>query len=259
MAARFEELDWVPTPMGEISLRRRTDPLSGADVFEVKLGEEWLMTSLLTASEEALADLGLAAATGESLDVVVGGLGLGFTARTALLDDRVADLVVVEALAPVISWHRRGLLPSSAVLVEDPRATLREGDFFAMARGDGFDPQQPGRTWDAVLLDVDHTPDHVLHPSHAAFYSPEGLARLAVLLRPGGVFALWSDDPPHDGFLELLEGAFDGVEAHVVEFPNPLTDGTSACTVYVATTAHPLSGRRPAGPPGDRASGRSPR
>jgi hypothetical protein len=85
-----------------------------------------------------------------------------------------------------------------------------------------------------VLLDIDHTPRHVLHPSHAAFYTPAGLQALHGHLHPGGVFALWSDDPPDDDFLTLLRAEFGAVEAHVVSFANPLTGGTSANTVYVA-------------------------
>ena len=86
----------------------------------------------------------------------------------------------------------------------------------------------------AVLLDIDHTPRHVLHPSHAAFYTPEGLRALHGHLYPGGVFALWSDDPPDDDFVTLLRAEFGSVEAHVVSFANPLTGGTSANSVYVA-------------------------
>ena len=91
-------------------------------------------------------------------------------------------------------------------------------------------------TYDAVLLDVDHTPRHVLHPSHAPFYTATGLRRLARHLRPGGVFALWSDDPPDDAFTALLREVFACAEAHLVTFANPLTGGTSSNTVYVATT-----------------------
>ena len=86
----------------------------------------------------------------------------------------------------------------------------------------------------AVLLDIDHSPQHVLHPSHAAFYTPEGLVALRTHLHPGGVFALWSDDPPDDDFLAVAGEVFGSVEAQVVTFANPLTRGTSSNTVYVA-------------------------
>ena len=236
MSRRFEELAFSATPMGELTLRRRLDPQLGVDVYEVKLGDEFLMSSLFTVAEVELARLGLAAVDGDGLDVVVGGLGLGYTARAALDDPRVASVTVVEALPEVIDWHRRDLLPATAGLAADPRLRLVRADFFAtVASGAGFDAERPGRVVDGVLLDIDHSPRHVLHPSHAPFYTAEGLAPLRRLLRPGGVFALWSDDPP-DADLEAVLGAvFDRAWAHVVGFPNPLTGGKSANTVYVAT------------------------
>ena len=226
--ARFEELDWVETPIGAISLRRRRDPGLGVDVYEVKLDDEYLMSSLFTVAEEALATLGLAATPGDALDVVVGGLGLGYTARAALADPRVARLTVVEALEPVIDWHRRGLLPHAAELTGDPRAELRHDDFFALVERGGTGPH------DAILVDIDHSPKQVLSAPNAAFYTVAGMTRLAALLRPGGVFALWSDEAPDAAFEQVLAEVFDDVEAHVVAFRSPLHDGPASNTVYVA-------------------------
>jgi spermidine synthase len=224
--------------MGEISLRRRLEPSLNIDVYEVKLGDEFLMSSLFTVAEIELARLGLSMVPGEELDVVVGGLGLGYTARAVLDDPRVRSLTVVEALDEVISWHERELLPDTAGLAADPRVRLLHGDFFVLVgTGEGFDPGTPGRRAHAVLLDIDHTPRHVLHPSHASFYSAEGLGRLSAHLHPDGVFALWSDDPPDDEFRSVLTAVFATTEAHVVSFPNPLTGAESANTVYVASTA----------------------
>jgi spermidine synthase len=243
MSARFAELGWASTPIGEVSLRRRVDPTTGTEVYEVKLGDEYLMSSMFTVAEEELARLGLAVlddtlAGDRSLDVVVGGLGLGYTARAVLEDDRVRSLIVVEYLAAVIDWHRGELLPDAAAVVTDPRATLRRGDFFDLVRtGAGFDPDQPDRRYDAILVDIDHSPANLLNPAHGDLYTAGGLTRLAGLLRPGGVFALWSDDPPEDGFSAALRAVFVTVTPHVVTFANPLTGGSSANTVYVATTA----------------------
>jgi spermidine synthase len=237
----FEQLAWRETSMGPISLRRRLEPSRQIDVYEVKLGDEFLMSSLFTVAEIELSRLGLTALEDmahddEELDVVVGGLGLGYTARTVLEDPRLRSLVVVEALDEVIAWHERGLLPDVAGLAEDARTLLMHGDFFALAdAGAGFVPEEPDRRFHAILLDIDHTPRHVLHPSHAAFYTPLGLDRLARHLHPGGVFALWSDDAPDDDFLAVLHGAFADVDAHVVTFPNFLTGGESSNTVYVAS------------------------
>jgi hypothetical protein len=113
---------------------------------------------------------------------------------------------------------------------------MQRGDFFAMANSTvGFDPEAPSRRFHAVLLDIDHTPRHVLHPSHCAFYTPAGLGKLVGHLHPGGVFALWSDDPPDPDFEAVLAEVFDRSEASVVRFPNPLTGGYSTNTVYVAS------------------------
>jgi spermidine synthase len=235
LSTRFEEIDWRETPIGAISLRRRRDPALNVDVYEVKLDDEFLMSSLFTTAETELARLGLAQLPGGDLDVVVGGLGLGYTARAVLEDQRVRSLTVVEALDEVIEWHRRELLPLAAQLTSDPRSRLVRGDFFAMVEsGKGFDPDLPGRRFHAVLVDIDHAPRHVLHQSHTAFYQPEGLRRLAEHLHPDGVFALWSNDPPDDAFGLALASVFASWQAHVVSFPNPLQDRESSNTVYVA-------------------------
>jgi spermidine synthase len=235
VSARFEELDWCATPLGEISLRRRIEPSLQIDVYEAKLDDEFLMSSLFTVSEIALADLALARLDGADLDVVVGGLGLGYTADAVLRDPRVRSLRVIEALGEVIGWHRRGLLPVSNRLTSDPRCALVEGDFFAMvATGSDFGPGAPYRH-DAILVDIDHTPRHLLHPRHGPFYEPEGQRRLAGRLNPGGVYALWSDDPPDESYVSVVERIFESCDTHVVAFPNPLTGGEAASTVYVAT------------------------
>jgi spermidine synthase len=227
MSARFEELDWQQTPMGDLTLRRRTEPTLGVELFEVKLGDEFLMSSLFTVAEEALATLGVDAAVGDSLAVLVGGLGLGYTALTALRDPRVASVTVIDALPAVIDWHQRGLLPTSVELVEDARTQLVLDDFFALMR------RAPLLRYDAILLDVDHSPRHQLDPSHADLYEVAGLRALARHLVVDGVFALWSDDPPDAEFLAKLADVFDDSVAHVVDFDNALTGGVSSNTVYV--------------------------
>lgn len=235
MSARFQELDHRRTPLGELTLRRRTPPGTTQEIHEIKLNEEFLMSSLFTAAEIELANLALADLPGDSLDVAVGGLGLGYTARTVLEHDSVGSLVVVDALAEVIEWHERGLIPAGKVLTADDRCRLVHGDFFELTRsGDGYDPAAPGRLFDALIVDIDHSPQHLLHPSNADFYTPEGAQRLAALLTPTGVFALWSNDPPDDGYTATLAGAFTDVRAEVIRFPNPLQDRESTNTVYLA-------------------------
>ena len=165
------------------------------------------------------------------------------TARAVLDDARVRSLHVIEAIDAVIDWQRQGLLPLGDALTSDPRCHLDHGDFFALAAaGEGFGPDAPAPPH-AVLVDIDHTPRHLLHPSHAAFYTPAGLDRLAAQLAPGGVFALWSDDPPDDTFVTSVRGSFGSCDAHVVTFPNPHTGGEASNTIYVAR----LDGRETTG------------
>jgi spermidine synthase len=237
VSARFEELDWRPTPMGAVSLRRRHDPFLDTEVYEVKLDDAFLMSSLFTVAETAAATFALARLPGSDLDVAVGGLGLGYTALSVLKDVRVRSLVVVEALDAVIGWHERGLVPAGAALTSDARCRFVLGDFMAMTgSAAGIDPQAPGRRFDAIIVDIDHSPRHLLHPSHALFYQPSGLRCLAGHLRPGGSFALWSNDPPEPAFLTTLGEVFVDVVAETVAFNNPLQDGEATNTVYVART-----------------------
>lgn len=192
------------------------------------------MSSLFTEAEVALADLAIAAlaeATAEpaqDVSVMVGGLGLGYTAVAALRHPVVASVTVIEALHPVIDWHREHLLPTSGELVGDERTRLVCADFFAMVAA-GADT-----AYDAVLLDIDHAPDFVLHESHQGFYSEGGLSKMREFVAPGGVFGLWSDNPPDAAFADRLRAVFAVVDTEVVTFANPLTRSTSANTVYLA-------------------------
>lgn len=207
----------------------------GIDVLELKLGEEHLMSDLFTASEIALARLGLAAMQPSGSEVVVGGLGLGYTAQAVLEHDSVRELLAVEALDAVIDWHNEGLIPLGRLLSQDRRCRFVPGDFFAMFRSDsGFDPELPGRKFDAILVDIDHAPDRFLDGASTDFYEPAGLAQLRWHLRPGGVFGLWSDDHPDEGFTSRLSSVFECAWAVRVTFNNPLQDRPFTQTVYLA-------------------------
>ena len=238
MSVLFEELDYCPTPIGALTLRRRRDLERDVDVFEIKLGDESLMSSLFTASEIALGRLGLAALGDEGpLYVVVGGLGLGYTANAVLESASVRALIVVDALEPVIEWHEKGLLPLGRTLADDPRCRLLHGDFFALAASEaGFDADAPGRVFDAVLVDIDHSPEALLDAGSSSFYQAGGLHRLAKHLRPGGVFGLWSNDRPDEAFTARLASVFADARAEPVTFHNPLQDKPFTQTVYLAHT-----------------------
>jgi spermidine synthase len=149
----------------------------------------------------------------------------------------VRSLIIVEALAAVIDWHEKGVLPLGATLTADPRSRFVLGDFFAMAASEeGFDPDAPARRFDAILLDIDHSPSLLLDAQNAAFYQPSGLKKLATHLHPGGIFGLWSNDPPDDSFTERLDGVFAEARAERVTFHNPLQNRESTQTIYLART-----------------------
>ena len=143
--------------------RRRMLQLGGRDVYEVKLGSVFPYVQLSRLAL-GLLDKGV-------IDVVVGGLGLGYTAVSALEDRRVKSLVVVEYLAGVIEWHQNGLVPLGRRLTGDSRCRLVHADFFALSRDvtKSFDPENPQSKHDAILVDIDHTPTNVLLRTNTRF------------------------------------------------------------------------------------------
>ena len=225
----YEELDYQETELGGLMLRRRRmEQFGDFDIYEVKLGDDFLMTNLFHESETQLSIKSLEKVTGDKLDVVVGGLGLGHTAVDALKDERIEKLTVIEFLEPVIGWHKSHLVPMGKALTDDSRCELKHADFFKWAS------EAPDRKLDAILLDIDHTPTNVLHQTNTRFYTAQGLNELKLHLKAGGIFGLWADGKPDDDFLSHLQSVFPWAESHLIEFPNPITSGTSVGTVYVA-------------------------
>jgi spermidine synthase len=229
---KIEELAYHKTPLGELILRRRKETLlQNKEVFEVKLGEEFLMSSLFTEGERELSRLGLAGLDGE-LDVVVGGLGLGYTAAAALENKMVRSLLVIDLFQEVIDWHQNKLVPLGRILSEEKRCEMRQGNFFELART-GFDTSDNERKFDAVLLDIDHSPEHFLDEKNKSFYGAQGLNSLRKQIKTGGAFALWSNEAC-DKFTKHLESIFGTAAAHTVEFANPYQNSMSVNSVYVA-------------------------
>jgi hypothetical protein len=112
------------------------------------------------------------------------------------------------------------------------------GDFFALAASkEGFDPDEPARRFDAILVDIDHSPDFLLDPQNANFYQPSGLKMLAAHLRAGGVFGLWSNELPDESFTARLAEVFTVARSERVTFHNPLQNRDFTQTVYLARTA----------------------
>lgn len=235
MSVMFEELDYRVTTLGALSLRRRRNLAGGEDIYEIILGDAFLMSSRFTAAEIALARIGLERCSCPTLDVVVGGLGLGYTARAVLEDGRVNSLLVIDRMPVVIEWHETGLLPLGKGLISDHRCRLGLGDFFAMAASDhGFDPDAAGRRFSAVLVDIDHSPKNLLDPANGEFYSIRGMERLKRHLSPGGVYALWSNDPPDPAFVAVLNAVFSETRVDVIDFAGPSGAPGPSNSVYSA-------------------------
>jgi len=240
----FEEIDFQHTSLGDISLRRRSEPrLDNIIIYEVKLNEEFLMSSLFTEAEVQLSLLGLKQVQdtfglNEKLDVVVGGLGLGYTAVTVLENTAVDSLNIIDVMLPVINWHIKKLVPLGETLTKDPRCQLTHADFYQLAKSEnsGFNHKIPTKLAHAVLLDIDHSPSHLLNESNESFYTKDGLESIVKKLHSKGVFGLWSNEMPDQRFMELLNSVFESTQAHVINFPNPYTGEESKNTVYISNS-----------------------
>jgi len=229
--SNLEILAYEPTPLGILCLRRR-ELLSrpGTVITEITLDHELLMSSYNTASERALADEALLRHDGRDLSVLVGGLGLGYTANQLLQSSRVGRVEVVEYLPQVVGFLRDGLVPLSSALLADPRFTVRDDDVYALLDG-------PAREkWDLVVIDVDHSPDENLGTANESFYTEAGLARAKQHLAPGGLLAVWSyaESSP---FVDALRAAFVVVEIVPVHFLDDLVDEEHTDWLFLARDA----------------------
>ncbi|MFC3522388.1 spermidine synthase [Streptomonospora nanhaiensis] len=145
--------------------------------------------------------------------VLIGGLGVGFSAREALDDPRVAHVRVVELEPAIVEWHRGPLGAASGRPLDDPRCEVVCADLVAWtARA----AQPGGPRFDAVCLDIDNGPDWTVTEDNARLYRPEALERLRALLRPGGALAFWSAMRA-PAFAALLRDRFGAVDA--IEVP----------------------------------------
>jgi spermidine synthase len=215
-ALGFEVLDSQECELGIIMLRRRY--VQDRTVLEIALDHQFLMSSEVTVSERELSTRALAMHGGRDLDVLVGGLGLGYTAKAVLGSERVKRLEVVEFLQPVIGWLERGLIPLAAELAADPRLTVTRGDVYLRLRS------APRVTHDLVLIDVDHSPENRLGDSNDDFYSREGLVLAKRHLRPNGVLAVWSTDPD-PAFEAAMREVFDDARVDAIKFENTAIGG----------------------------------
>ncbi len=197
------QLDSAPIPgeSGELRLKQR-----GSE-FSIMLGSNELMNSRLSGSEEALATLSREKIAGRPRpNMLIGGLGMGFTLRAALSTlPEDASVTVAELVPAVVQWARG---PMSAVFqgcLDDPRVSIHQGDVGELIR-------QSKAKFDAILLDVDNGPDGLTRRSNDSLYDFAGLRSARDALRPGGVLAVWSSGPDA-GFTRRLRDCGFAVEA----------------------------------------------
>jgi spermidine synthase len=215
MTINLKILAYEDTPLGTLCLRRRETLAEPRQwVTEVTLNHEFLMSSLHTDSERALATIPLSQHSGKQLRVLVGGLGLGYTAQAALACPSVCDVEVIEFLPQVIRWLQEGLTPLAGELNANAKLRVSEGDIFQHLLA-----APPEHRLDAILIDVDHSPEDQLAKKHDQFYQVDGLQRAAEHLADQGLFALWSYDE-HTPLLDAMRQVFDAAEAHPIEYFN---------------------------------------
>jgi spermidine synthase len=226
--SNLEILAYEDSPLGPLCLRRR-ELLSapGTVVTEVTLNHAFLMSSYNTASERALASIAVEMHPGTGLRVLVGGLGLGYTAHAALGSERVANVQVDEFLPQVIEWFEQDLVPLSTTLNADDRFRVAPGDVYARLAG------EPRETFDLILIDVDHAPHDQLSGTNDDFYTCSGLDRARRHLAPGGILGVWSyaESSP---FATALNSVFDEVRVEPVSFFNDLVDEESTDWLFFA-------------------------
>jgi spermidine synthase len=199
-------LDVARTPEGDGELRL----MQRGKEFSIMLGTNELMNSRLSGSEQALATLACDKIGHRAKpQILIGGLGMGFTLRAALAClPANAGVAVAELVPSVVAWARGPMAEIFGTCLEDPRVSIHEADVGRLIRSAN------GR-YDAILLDVDNGPDGLTREANDSLYTATGLKAARAALRPGGVLAVWSSGPDSDFTARLKRGGFSIEEVKV--------------------------------------------
>lgn len=194
----------VPGGDGELRLMQR-----GAE-FSIRLGHNELMNSRVSGSEEALASLACAKIQGHAQpNILIGGLGMGFTLRAALaVVGPQASIVVAELVPAVVNWAQGPMGDVFGNSLTDPRVIVHDADVGQMIRS-------RRSAYDAILLDVDNGPEGLTRQANDALYDSDGLHAARAALRDGGVLAVWSSGPDQAFTRRLRKSGFDVDEVRV--------------------------------------------
>jgi spermidine synthase len=193
----WKQIDSAAVPGAQVELRLMQ---RGAE-FSMKIGQNELMNSRLSGSEEALATLACRRLEAvKAPHLLIGGLGMGFTLRAALaVLGPKARITVAELVPAVIDWAKGPMAGIFGDSLVDPRACVVCADVIEVI-------QSKPSAFDAILLDVDNGPEGLIRKANDALYDPGGLKAIRRALRPGGVLAVWSSGP-HPAFSRRLRDA----------------------------------------------------
>jgi spermidine synthase len=213
---KLEILAYEETPLGSLCLRRR-ELLSqpGVSVTEITLNHEFLMSSYNTDSERAISNRSVQIHGGSGLKTLIGGLGLGYTARELVVHPNVASVEVVEYLPQVARWLSDGLVPLSEELNAAEKLRVVDGDVYDRL----LNP--PDQQFDLIVIDVDHSPSDQLGEQDHRFYTADGLRMAKKHLRDRGVLAIWSY-AENSAFSSSLKQVFARVIVEPVQTVNDL-------------------------------------
>lgn len=226
----YVEIARAETERGEVVLRERREK-GAPTVLELRVNGVFVMDTLETSSERALAHEALALVE-QPRRVLVGGLGLGFTAHEVLADPRVEQCTVVEIEEPLVGWMRDGTVPHGPRVLADERLTVTVADVAQVLEESGED------AWDLVLLDVDNGPGYLVHDTNASLY---GAPFLAVARRATrGVLAIWSAAEAPELEAAMRRGLGDA-EAHPYDVL--LGEREETYWLYVGRARRPSSRR----------------
>ncbi|MFD7130028.1 spermidine synthase [Streptomyces sp. NPDC059894] len=210
---RPEVLDRREGPYGEVVLRRH------GELLQIIANGCFLMDTSDGRSERLLVDAALTALDGRPApDVLIGGLGVGFSLAHAAADPRWGRVTVVERERSVIDWHLAGPLAAiSRAALADPRTTIVEADLLDYVN-------ETSATFDALCLDVDNGPDWTVTEGNGGLYSEAGLAGCARVLRAGGVLAVWSAQPSPEFEGTLRNAGFQRVRTEEIPVARGVPD-----------------------------------
>lgn len=201
MALAWRVVDSIDTDEGLLDLRQR-----GETDFLITIGSRVLMNSSANRSEIVLSELACAPLQQtQKPRVLVGGLGMGFTLKAAL-DNLPSDAeVVVAELNPImVVWCQGVIAPLTNGAVDDPRVTVVISDV-AKVIAEAAKKGKENR-FDAIILDLYEGPYEGDQGRGDYLYGRKALESSRAALKPGGVFAVWSEDPDQ-GFEKRLQTA----------------------------------------------------